>query len=402
MIDKISRYCVARQNIMRILLFLIPFSLFLILNGTSVFDEFIQEDWLLVKNYTMTELLDTLKGPWSSIYRSEYFRPLTILSYAIDYKIFKTNFVGIHISHLIYYLIMLILIFRSTYKFSGNNFISVSTICLFLINPINSVHPMIITQRTDVLSMIFILSSFLLMMNKKYIFSSILYIFALLSKETSLIYIPFLYCLILFTSTFKNARLAYTKHFISTVILSCFYLIYRMSLPLEVSNHSYSLYSYFTANVNLIFSKESILNTEKIYYLIIIPLLMAFLFLINRQKPSNRRILATLFAITILFGMSSRIRLLVFPSLILCYYLSIILNQSLSKVSMTFSRHKVKHYIQITTISVVAIIWLHLTISDKKSYQYGTPYHKYANFVFYKKTRIIFLLKIYKHQFVHK
>ena len=176
---------------MRILLFLIPFSLFLILNGTSVFDEFIQEDWLLVKNYTMTELLDTLKGPWSSIYRSEYFRPLTILSYAIDYKIFKTNFVGIHISHLIYYLIMLILIFRSTYKFSGNNFISVSTICLFLINPINSVHPMIITQRTDVLSMIFILSSFLLMMNKKYIFSSILYIFALLSKETSLIYIPF-------------------------------------------------------------------------------------------------------------------------------------------------------------------------------------------------------------------
>ena len=157
-----------------------------------------------------------------------------------------------------------------------------------------------------------------------------------------------------------------------------------MSLPLEVSNHSYSLYSYFTANVNLIFSKESILNTEKIYYLIIIPLLMAFLFLINRQKPSNRENPCHIICNHNFIWNELKNSAFSFPSLILCYYLSIILNQSLSKVSMTFSRHKVKHYIQITTISVVAIIWLHLTISDKKSYQYGTPYHKYANFVFYE------------------
>ena len=374
-----------------ILLFLMILTLFLSLNGSSIFDGLIQEDWFLLRNYTISELVNTLKGPWTPL-RPEYLRPLPIFSYALDYKIFKTNFIGIHISHLFYYMLMLILMFKCVYIFSKNKFISFSTICLFLINPINSIHPMIITQRTDVLAMIFISGSFLLLMNKKYSASVLLYVFSLLSKEaTGLIYIPFCAGLIFFTSKFKKYKSDNIKYFITISILSCFYLAYIMYLPLAESNHKYSLAAYFVANLNLITSLESIFKAEKTYYFFILPILMMILFLINRRRPSMKRLLAMLFAMTIVFGMSSRIRLLIFPSILLCYYLSIILNQCFTKVLVDFSRYnkygnskQSKHHIQIAVICIISLIWLDLTILDKKSYQVNTIYHKYANFVHYK------------------
>ncbi|MGJ0309417.1 hypothetical protein [Aliarcobacter cryaerophilus] len=371
-------------------IFLILFLLY-VLSFNSIYSGFIQEDWLLIKNYTFSEILTIFYSSWSEIYRQEYFRPLVIVSYAVDYKIFGLNFIGHHISHLVYYSIMLVLLYLSILKFSKNNIIAFLTTFIFLINPISAYHSEVLTQRTDVLGLLFAIMSFYMFLfyrdsdknSKAYLMLTVLlYLLALLSKETYLIYVGLIFFMML--NDKKRYEKKYLKYFFSILIVSILYLVYWTILDLGSSNHSPMLGSYISAILNIYFSNEAITQIDSLIVQIVIFISIASVFIFGRYKFFTSKIMLIIFILSIIFFLSERIRLLTIPGIVFSYYLAV----NVYLLSKHIQKNKKIKYLMLNLL-IIVVSYFFITFHYKKDLGIGSEYYKYANIVFYQNKNII-------------
>lgn len=131
-----------------------------IIYGNSLNNDFVFDDIpLVVKNYQIRELanIPLLFGIGSP---AGFYRPLRILSYAVDYHFFKLNPLGYHLSNIFFHALTAFLVFITLHSISENLRISLFAAFLFLVHPIQTDSVTYIAGRRDILSALFYVLGF--------------------------------------------------------------------------------------------------------------------------------------------------------------------------------------------------------------------------------------------------
>lgn len=129
------------------------------------------------------------------------YRPVVTLSYFLDYSFWKLNPFGYHLTNIILHILNALLLFIFVDMISKDKRIALLASLFFALHPVNSEAVNVVSFREDLLAFLFFLSSFILYIksdiyrlrkiNYTYIFSLVLFLFSLFSKEMS-VTLPFL------------------------------------------------------------------------------------------------------------------------------------------------------------------------------------------------------------------
>ncbi|MBL7155568.1 MAG: tetratricopeptide repeat protein [Candidatus Omnitrophica bacterium] len=225
-----------------IILFLIIFSGIIVysnsLGGDFVWDDvafvisndFIKDLRLLPHYFFSKDALakGTLAG--------ENYRPLLILSYAVDYFFWKLNPLGYHLTNLFFHIANAILVFYLVLFITGKRIISMLASLFFLTHPIQTECVAWISGRADVLFLFFYLAAFIAYMGyiKRgrlpfYITSLLLFSCSLFSKEMAASF-PFLIILYdIFYGRKEKISVRALRYFTFFLILAS-YVILRFNI----------------------------------------------------------------------------------------------------------------------------------------------------------------------------
>lgn len=165
----------------------------------------------------------------------KFYRPLQLFSYSIDYSFWKLNPLGYHISNIIFHLLNALLVFFLLIKLGNKRNFSFFVSLFFAIHPINTEAVTYISGRGDLLFLFFSLLCFVFFINGSkgkqwhYFISVILYILAILSKESAIV-IP----LIILVYYYLFLRKKKIKHALGTVLsllaITLLYIVIRFGV----------------------------------------------------------------------------------------------------------------------------------------------------------------------------
>lgn len=185
---------------------------------------------------------------------NKMFRPLQLLTYSVDYKVWKLNPMGFHLTNILLHLFNSILIYYLLLIVSKNNILSKTVSILFLVHPIHTSVVSYIAGRADILVCFFMLLSIIgflqfikLKLKAFYILSLLSALLALLSRENALLLFLFIALILFIIKTEPK----YYLYIIPFIFLDFFYLFLRffslgqnalalhasfISLPLRIVN----------------------------------------------------------------------------------------------------------------------------------------------------------------------
>jgi hypothetical protein len=127
-----------------------------------------------------------------------YYRPLTIISHCIDYKLYGLNPAGHHFSNMVFHTIVTLLVYQLfLYLFSSTPWIALVGAVLFALHPIHTHSVSYIMGRTDILAAFFYLCGLNLLIGTnhqkkgpikgwKTVGACVCYFFSLLCKEMAI------------------------------------------------------------------------------------------------------------------------------------------------------------------------------------------------------------------------
>ncbi len=164
---------------------------------------------------------------------SNYYRPLLLITYGVEYKLFGDAGFIYHFDNLLLHAAAGILLFFLLKKLTKNIFISFLTSTLFLIHPVQTEAVSYASGRSDPLAFVFILLTMLFYLKgttKSYVLSLIFFICAFLSRETAII-TPALLLLIEFFQTRSIAKtLSRIRLLLPIISIAIFYFILRLTV----------------------------------------------------------------------------------------------------------------------------------------------------------------------------
>ncbi len=127
--------------------------------------------------------------------------PVTLLSYCADYLFWGTDPLGYHLTNVIFHVFNGILLYFALYRLTRSRRVSFFTAILFAIHPVQVQTVVWISERKSVVSLFFMLISFIFYMNYKerkkallYIASFLFFILSILSKPIAVTFFLALFC----------------------------------------------------------------------------------------------------------------------------------------------------------------------------------------------------------------
>ena len=153
------------------------------------------------------------------------YRPMQVLSYWFDYKIWGLNTVGFHLTNIILHLLNGILIYLILLKLFSDFRIAAIASFLFIVHPLHVPVVSYISGRADLLSLLFILLSVFLFLKDLYALSVVSGIFALFSRENSLVLFLLIVLIIVFQKANKNYALI-----LPFIFIDLSYMVLRLFL----------------------------------------------------------------------------------------------------------------------------------------------------------------------------
>lgn len=222
-------------------------------------------DNILVKNFDIPKIFTSNTVAGAAI-TSDYYRPFTSLSFAIDYKFWQLNPFGYHLTNTIFHILTALLIFNLLKVIKFNKTLAFWISLIFLVHPVQVEAVTYLSSRGDILySFLFLLSLNLFSLSlyqkkpklklfKKVIYipislilicSILLYGLSIFAKEVSLAVWPmFIFILLLFKKqsnlSFQNLHQNFRGHFIVILMLFWASLMY-MFLRVYFLNFNNSL-----------------------------------------------------------------------------------------------------------------------------------------------------------------
>jgi len=185
-----------------VLLILIIFIVNFLLYFNSIHHDFLKDDFrLIVENPRIKDFKSFLNSINSKFFAFpdfpylHYWRPLTLFTFFIDYKLWGLNPSGYHLFNILVNAFNGILLFLIFYSISEKILYSFFISIFFSVHPSHVEAVSWISGRTDLLATFFIFSAillYILFLKKKlilfYIVSTVCFILALLSKENAVLF----------------------------------------------------------------------------------------------------------------------------------------------------------------------------------------------------------------------
>lgn len=176
-----------------ILIIFICFSIY----GNSLNNAFVWDDIALIRDNAYIKDCSRaggfFAGHMSSIEKSDFYRPLVMISYAIDYSIWKLNTMGYHLTNILLHCLTALAVYWLVAILYGNSFIALLTGIFFAVHPVHTEAVTYISGRSDclagflmVLSFIFYVKNLQKRKMKFYIFMILAYAGGVLSREAAL------------------------------------------------------------------------------------------------------------------------------------------------------------------------------------------------------------------------
>jgi len=175
--------------------------------------------------------------------RYNFYRPVQMITYMIDYSLWKLNPRGYHITNILLHILAALALYRLAAMLFENKFIPVFAGLLFVAHPIHTEAVTYISGRSDSLAAVFILLSLIFYLKylregKANFYALALsgYALALLSRESSLIF-PALVLLLCYTAKERVKANA----FLPVCGITVFYILLRFTvLKAILENSSFS------------------------------------------------------------------------------------------------------------------------------------------------------------------
>ncbi|MBU1869784.1 MAG: tetratricopeptide repeat protein [Candidatus Omnitrophica bacterium] len=221
--------------------FLIPF-LLIILLGIAVYynslgAKFVWDDFALVRDNSCIKDLSGLaqlfkKNIWAGIGEGScVYRPLQMVSFALDYSLWRLNVFGYHFTNILLHILVALSLYWLISILFRDKALSLFATLLFVVHPIHSEAVTYISGRADPLAALFLLFAFIFYLKHLELKNSILLIISLVSfalslfsRENALIFPA---VILLYHFSFKvKMRLA---GFLSILALTIAYLILRLA-----------------------------------------------------------------------------------------------------------------------------------------------------------------------------
>lgn len=188
----------------------------------------------------------------------ENYRPVLVLSYALDYFFWKLNPAGYHLSNAAFHSANAILLFYLVLLITKDRYVGLFSSLVFLAHPIQTEAVSWVSGRADVLFLFFFLLSFITYLKHKkegrlilYFASVLFFSFALLSKEMAAT-LPFI--LILYDwlySKRENLSLNAIRYFPFFVVLELYFFI-RFAVIGRFSQGDYWTGNFYTTFLTML------------------------------------------------------------------------------------------------------------------------------------------------------
>ena len=206
--------------------------------GNSLNGKFIWSDCALVRDNVyikdsryIPNLFTEDIGSGAGI-KSNSYRPLQMLTYMIDYRLWKLDVRGFHLTNILLHISVALVVYWLLNILYNDRFLSLLTSILFVVHPVQTEAVAYISGRADPLSSLFVLLCFILyikgLRSKNLIVYALALIslaFALLSRENSLV-LPVL--LVLLHYIFRQRIEA--KTFLPILVIAFIYILLRFTL----------------------------------------------------------------------------------------------------------------------------------------------------------------------------
>ena len=153
------------------------------------------------------------------------YRPMQVLSYWLDHKVWGLKRFGFHLTNLILHLLNGILIYLILLKLFSDPKVAALASFLFIVHPLHVLVVSYISGRADLLSLLFILLSVFLFLKDLYALSVVSGIFALFSRENSLVLFLLIVLIIVFQKAKKNYALL-----LPFIFIDLSYMVLRLFL----------------------------------------------------------------------------------------------------------------------------------------------------------------------------
>lgn len=165
------------------------------LNYKFIWDDYhLIKNNIFIKNWSHFPKIFTSDIVSGAARKSGFYRPIQMLTYMMDYSIWRLNERGYHITNVLLHVFAALIVYWLIYMLCRDRITAVLSGALFLVHPIHTEAVTYISGRADSLAAIFILLTFILYIKqlklqdiRLYSLMILSYIAALLSKENSLI-----------------------------------------------------------------------------------------------------------------------------------------------------------------------------------------------------------------------
>ncbi len=193
-----------------LLLIIVTFGVY----ANSINNEFVWDDTHLIVNNPHIKNVNFIPKLFASdLYQNAsrgdniyYYRPMQMLSYMMDYFLWGLDARQYHVTNIFLHILNVLFVFIIAKELAGSELIAMASGLLFAVHPVHVAAVTYIAGRADLLMVLFLLFSFLVFIRnfkpgrplKRLLSLSLLsFVFAVLSKETALIF-PFILLAYLF------------------------------------------------------------------------------------------------------------------------------------------------------------------------------------------------------------
>ncbi|MDD5449442.1 MAG: tetratricopeptide repeat protein [Candidatus Omnitrophica bacterium] len=203
------------------------------LNGKFVYDdEILIKNNALVKEWPPASKFFTENMGKFAYVKSPFYRPLQMITYCMDYHVWKLNPMGYHLTNIILHVLVALGIYWLITILFEDKLVSFLTAILFITHPIHTTVVSYISTRAESLYLLFTLLSFIFYIKSlkannlvPWVIMVASYLLALLSKENALI-LPVL--ILLYHYAFKKK--ISPREFISIAGIAFIYILLRITV----------------------------------------------------------------------------------------------------------------------------------------------------------------------------
>jgi Flp pilus assembly protein TadD len=236
---------------------LILSSLAVIIYFNSLKNDFVFDDLNTIVNYKVIRSLKNIPrmiGFYEGKFHMPRYRPVRVISYAIDYFFSHRNPIGYHISNILYHIITSFLVYLTIFFMIKNYRVALFAAILFAVHPIQTDSVTYLSGRRDILTALFYMLGFYFFLkfrqyNKiKYIVLALFsYGLSIFSKEMA-ITLPVMFLSYDFIDNFKVKSRRLNLHFFKKILLTLKRVIVKykyLYVPILAAGIAFGLYTIF-------------------------------------------------------------------------------------------------------------------------------------------------------------